>query len=69
MSLTEALHRKLAETSELTKTTWAERIAEVWVKEAVGGNFQALQMILERLEGPKAARYQAKTALPHPDDD
>ncbi len=86
MTLTEALHKKLAEPrNESTKETWAERIAEVWVHEALGGNMVALQMILDRLEGPKAATYQAKasigtaledlliprhsTAPPNPDDD
>ncbi len=69
MTLTEALHKKLIETSELTKTTWAERIAEVWVKEAVGGNFEAIKSILEWTEGPTVAKYLTTSPPPHPDDD
>ncbi len=69
MTLLEALQKKLAETSETTGTTWAERIADVWVKEAVGGNFAAIQAILHRLESPMAIQRAASTPLPHPDDD
>ncbi len=70
MTLTEALHKKLAETSsEVTQKTWAERIAEVWVHEALGGNMVALRMILDRVEDPTTITVPAGTALPHPDDD
>ncbi len=68
MTLIEALNKKLAEASDATGRTWAERIADVWVTEAVSGNFAAIQAILKRLESPMA-QHEATRLLPHPDDD
>ncbi len=68
MTLLEALNKKLAEASATTGVTWAERIAEVLVKEAMGGNFEATRMILQRLESPMAV-HEATRLLSHPDDD
>ncbi len=68
-ALDEALQKKLAEAATTTGITWAERIAQVWVEQAVAGNFAAIQVILQRLEGPLAATHRATTPLSHPDDD
>ncbi len=50
MTLNEVLRKKLAEISETTGTTWAERIVDVWVREAVAGNLEALELIMDCLE-------------------
>jgi hypothetical protein len=50
-SLTGLLRHRLAQVDETTNSTWAERLIETWIIEAVKGNFRALQEILNRVDG------------------
>jgi hypothetical protein len=53
VSLIELLRRRLAQVDEATNATWAERLIEAWIIEALKGNFRALQEILNRVEGER----------------
>ncbi len=48
--LSQLLREQLGRIDETTNTTWAQRLIETLIKEALGGNLRAMQEILNRLE-------------------
>jgi hypothetical protein len=48
--------------------TWAQRMAEVWVVDALEGNPRAIEDILDRIEKGRLARASAAAVLPSIDD-
>ncbi len=54
VGLTELLRSRLSQVDELTNSTWADRLIEVWIDQALKGNFRALQEILARTEGDRS---------------
>jgi hypothetical protein len=59
LSLTRLLRRQLSQVDTNSNRTWAQRVIEVWILEALEGNFRALQEILERVDGDPAGRVPA----------
>ncbi len=51
LSLKDLLQRRLSQVDLGTQKTWAQRLIEAWIGEALGGNFRALQEIVERIDG------------------
>jgi hypothetical protein len=48
--------------------TWAQRMAEVWVVDALEGNARAIEDILDRIERGRPARASAAAVLPPIDE-
>jgi hypothetical protein len=63
LSLRDLLRRRLSQAEIDTTKTWAQRLIEAWIGEALGGNFRALQEIVERIDGD-STRESASTAPP-----
>jgi len=51
LSLRDLLRQRLAQFVLDTNKTWAQQLIEAWIGEALGGNFRALQEIVERIDG------------------
>jgi hypothetical protein len=56
LNLTALLRRQLAQVDSGTNRTWAQRLIEVWILEALEGNMRAFQEILERIDGNSSSR-------------
>lgn len=50
------------------RKTWAQRMAEVWIVDALGGNPRAIEDILDRTDEGRPARASTATVPPPIDD-
>jgi hypothetical protein len=60
-------HLLLVEDGE--RKTWAQRMAELWIVQALRGNARAIEDILDRMEKGRVARTSATAAAPPAIDD
>lgn len=68
LDLTALLQHLLIERSDTGKT-WAQRLVEGWINDAVEGNPKAIVDILDRTEKRRAAAASAAVALPPINDE
>jgi hypothetical protein len=56
LNLRDLLRCRLSQVDLGNGKTWAQQLIEAWIGEALGGNFRALQEIVERIDGDSPSK-------------
>jgi len=65
--VTDLLRCRLSQVDLGKGTTWAQQLTDAWIGDALGGNFRAIQEIVERIDGDPT-RASSPVAAPTIDE-